>query len=359
MGSKTAIEWTDATWNPLRGCSRVSEGCRNCYAERVAARFSGMGLPYEGLTTPAGTWNGEVSLITDHLTDPLHWKKPRMIFVNSMSDLFHENVREKWIDRIFAVMALCPQHTFQVLTKRPERMAHYFNAPGSRRRIVEASEQFCTEPHTADFCDEHIRRSGGVLPNVWLGVSVEDQPTADERIPHLLRCPAAVRWLSVEPMLGPVEIKSHLPKPMYHCSECGRELMHNFCRKCDTEDNTATNQIIGIDWVVCGGESGPGARPMHPDWARSLRDQCVNAGVPFFFKRWGEWCPATKDYGVSGSLMPESGQKFTWIGYDGQVQNPSNIGLKTPIMAIARVGKKAAGRMLDGRTHDAYPEARA
>jgi len=291
MSDKTKIEWTDATWNPLRGCSRVSEGCRNCYAERVAARFSGPGLPYEGLTTPAGNWNGKVKLVEDHLTDPLKWKKPRKIFVNSMSDLFHESVPFDWIDRIFAVMREARHHTFQVLTKRPERMAEYVGAERKRviwNRLLDVSGAAPLWP----------------LPNVWLGVSVEDQPSADKRIQELLRCHAAVRWLSVEPMLGPVDlwVDGLWCKACPHCEESGHHCPETGAWECRACDGTQKSNEVAIDWVVCGG----GERPMHPDWVRSLRDQCVNAGVPFFFKQWGEWCPATKYYARGLARRPHA-----------------------------------------------------
>lgn len=237
---KTKIEWTDATWNPLRGCSRVSDGCRNCYAEKVANRFSGPGQPYEGLIAKGGQWNGKIKLVPEKLSEPLRWKKPRMVFVNSMSDLFHESVPDDFIDKVFAIMAQCPEHTFQILTKRPKRMLSYLSAKNLGRRVNSYL------PSTVNY---------PIPPkNVWLGVSVEDQKSADERIPLLLRCPAAVRWVSAEPLLGPVNL---------------------------------TFEDRPVDWVVVGGESGHGARPMAHSWARSLRDQCVSAGVPFFMKQMG------------------------------------------------------------------------
>lgn len=269
MADGTGIEWTDATWNPLRGCSRVSEGCRNCYAERVAARFSGEGQPYEGLATmtPAGArWTNQVRLIESALEQPLKWRRPRRIFVNSMSDLFHESVPDEWINRVFAVMSSGTRHVFQVLTKRPERMKKYVTAAGWK-----------------------------TLPNVWLGVSVEDQETANKRIPHLLATPAAIRFISAEPLLGSVGLDNLIDIPprswglSHHINALAghrwdeSELFGS--DKPYEDDPPNTNRL---DWVIVGGESGPGARPMHPDWARSLRDQCVDAGVPFFFKQWGE-----------------------------------------------------------------------
>lgn len=204
---RNGIAWTDETWNPLRGCSKVSPGCKNCYAETMAARFAGPGQPYEG-TIDRGRWNGQIRLVPEKLAEPLRWRRPRRIFVNSMSDIFHESVPFEFVAAVFGVMAACPQHVFQVLTKRPERAAEFFKWASS----LHAAE----ETHIADICEEFSRGAGvcvdpkyGLvewpLPNVWLGVSVEDQTTADERIPHLLQCPAAVRWVSYEPALGPVD----------------------------------------------------------------------------------------------------------------------------------------------------------
>ena len=213
------IAWTDESWNPVRGCSRVSEGCRNCYAETMAARFSGVGQPYEGLAkmTPSGPrWTGEVRLVSEHLADPLRWKRPRRVFVNSMSDLFHEKLPDEVIAAVFGIMSAASEHTFQVLTKRAARMVEWFKwaaSEAARRAHIDAAH-FCTK-----LAAEELRESGetkirGIqagrwpLPNVWIGVSVEDQATADERIPLLLQCPAAVRWVSYEPALGPVDFRA-------------------------------------------------------------------------------------------------------------------------------------------------------
>ena len=230
----TKIQWTEKTWNPLVGCSRVSEGCRHCYAERTAFRNAAMGIPqYKGLTKK--TKSGEI-----------HWKKPSRIFVNSMSDLFHEKVKDEWIDHIFAIMATAVQHTFQVLTKRPGRMADYAQALADGRRRL---------PPVWDEREQRERHWEGLPPNVWLGVSVEDQATADERIPLLLKTPAAIRWVSYEPALGPVDFSSCLAD--------------------------------GLDWIVVGGESGPGARRFDLAWARQTIAQCRAAGVAVFVKQMG------------------------------------------------------------------------
>lgn len=248
MAIKTGISWCDSTWNPLRGCSRVSEGCRNCYAEIQAAKASGPGEPYEGLAETRADeahWTGKVVLVEKHLEDPLRWQRPRRIFVNSMSDLFHESVSwEKTIDRIFEVMAQAESHTFQVLTKRAKNMRDYVQ-------------------------DWYRRTQHPILKNVWLGVSVEDQAAANERIPFLLDTPAIERFISAEPLLGPIDL--------------GEAAAPN-------TQGRAANQGLGIrhlDWVIVGGESGPNFRPMKKEWAESLREQCAKARpeVEFFFKQ--------------------------------------------------------------------------
>ena len=309
MSDKTGIEWTGtfdengtliskgATWNPIGGCSRVSEGCRNCYAERMAARFSGPGQPYEGLAemTPEGPrWTGEVRVIHDKLDQPIRWRRPRRIFVNSMSDLFHESLRNEEIAAVFGVIAASPQHTFQILTKRPERMRDWFEwmdrfamerraitaAPSKRQTCLNAAFTYLGETGQARRqIDRHWFVDGDrgpwPLPNVWLGVSVEDQATADERIPLLLDTPAAVRFVSAEPLLGPVMLDTYLgPLP---------------------EDEDGAPYPSALDWIIVGGESGPGARPMDPEWARSLRDQCAGAGVAFFMKQMDKLTPIPDD----------------------------------------------------------------
>jgi len=353
VSQNTKIEWTDATWNPIRGCSRVSEGCRNCYAERVAARFSGIGQPFHGLAEMKvfGTigsdvpdrvephWTGKVELIDDVLSAPLHWKKPRSIFVNSMSDIFHEKVNPEWIDRIFCTMAVCPQHTFQILTKRPAQMRDWFST-GFRGN---ATSMYIEKALVSVFPKlSPMGIPAWPLPNVWLGVSVEDQKTADERIPLLLQTPAAVRWVSYEPALGPVDLRAVHYENVTEIDSL-------------TGDHGVYRPLAGkserkISWVVCGGESGPGARAMNPEWARSARDQCQAAGVPFFFKQWGEWLnssqlrPAFTDAELDRTT-------FRTVWRDGG-PDPSSGKL------YSRVGKKRAGRMLDGQEWNEYPVSR-
>jgi protein gp37 len=392
MGTKTGISWTDSTWNPIRGCSRVSEGCRNCYAESVAYRFSGERLdgkpsPFAGLVQrePDGMrlpkWNGKIKFVEEHLLDPLKWKpiltgirqgegvlrqkkhrdgtvtvtreRSRRIFVNSMSDLFHENVTDEMRDGIFAVMALSPQHTFQVLTKRPERMLAYLSdCPDDRRysksvtnprawnvwceatKIQAVAKGPIPGPFGWTTFDDVDTVKPWPLPNVQLGVSVENQPTADERIPILLETPAAVRFVSGEPLLGSLNIRPYLGIECVHEDSYSEDDTNaTICRQCE---DTQT-----LDWVIVGGESGPGARPMHPDWARGLRDQCKAAGVPFFFKQWGEWSPQMQAYNcTAGRALRSDHHKWDSEG-DCRVS--------------FKVGTKAAGCLLDGVEHHEFP----
>jgi protein gp37 len=225
--AKSEIEWTEATWNPVAGCSLVSPGCTNCYAMRMAARLQAMGMEkYEGTTRKSGkrhVWTGRTNLDTKSLTAPLRWKKPQRIFVNSMSDLFQEALEEEFVYRIWRVMEKARWHTFQILTKRPERMLSLLNQPAFR-----------------------------TLPHVWLGTSVESEDHVG-RIEFLRKTPAAVRFVSFEPLLAPI----------------------------------SNPDLTDIHWAIVGGESGPGARPMETKWVEDLRDSCIRQGVAFFFKQWG------------------------------------------------------------------------
>lgn len=277
------IAWTDQTWNPVRGCSRVSAGCVNCYAEKVAVRWGGASGPYAGLTTN-GRWNGTVDLVFEHLTDPLRWKRPRRVFVNSMSDLFHEALTNEQIAAVFGVMAAAPAHTFQVLTKRAERMQSWFEwaAKGDVthtevRAITLAAARVLGEGfagHAKRFIAGAHGELAWPLANVWLGVSVEDQKTADARIPRLLDTPAAVRFVSYEPALGPVD---------FTYRGCGALLVDGGGEKMQGQAH-APNQV---DWIIVGGESGANARPFDVAWARSTIEQCRAAGVAAFVKQLG------------------------------------------------------------------------
>jgi len=293
--ANTKIQWTDKTWNPVRGCSIVSPGCHNCYAMKTAHRFDKPGQPYEGLTKlgPHGAqWNGEVRCVPERLSEPLSWRKPCMVFVNSMSDLFHEKVPDEFIDQVFAVMALCPKHTFQVLTKRPERMRKYLlhYKPGS---ICDASiKTFGRYLHIGEWKEHDEGSYRKLIPpqwpllNVWLGVSCEDQQRVDERIPHLLQTPAAVRFVSAEPLLSRMELPTVTDK--------GDDIDDDDERDASELPETiigACLENIGprrIDWVIVGGESGPNARPCEIDWIRSIVKQCKATGVACFVKQLGQ-----------------------------------------------------------------------
>jgi protein gp37 len=286
MGDKTGIEWTDATWNPVLGCEKVSAGCDHCYAIPMSARVEAMGVgAYADLTvaTPTGReWTGLVRELPERLDQPIRWARPRRIFVNSMSDLFHGDVSRDFQARVFAVMAVTPRHTYQVLTKRPGVMRSRLRDPEFIRLVNVYAEVYAAD----------LKLPGRVwtmpLPNVWLGTSVEDQAAADLRIRPLLETPAAVRFLSMEPLLGPVDLFATLEQ--YGAG------------------------LPPLDWCIVGGESGPGSRAMDAQWVRWLRDDCQGLGVAFHFKQWGS--------------HDEHG---------------------TPM------AKKAAGRVLDGRTWDEWP----
>lgn len=268
MGEKTGISWTDSTWNPVRGCSKVSAGCKNCYAETFAERWRGVpGHAFEQ--------GFDLRLVPEALTLPLQWKKPRRIFVNSMSDLFHHDVPADYIDQVFAVMALAHWHTFQVLTKRPVAMRKYLThtrGPDNVLTRVLSQAQEIEKPRG------YVYQEGLGWPyrNVWLGVSVEDQRAADERIPELLATPAAVRFLSCEPLLGPVNLAEVGPLP--DGDFLGRALFNH---------GLHGGEGAGLGWVIIGGESGPGARPCDVAWARHLVSQCQTAGVPVWMKQLG------------------------------------------------------------------------
>ena len=358
MADNSKIQWTDATWNPVRGCSRVSPGCGGprhqggCYAEKIAARFSKPGQTFHGFaerTEHGGRWTGKLSLIDDMLTIPLRWKRPRKIFVNSMSDLFHENLSDEAIDKVFAVMALCPQHYFQVLTKRAERMHAYFEGPWAWR-VMEAKKAF--DPEHCAGRGGGLSTVGGALRNVWLGVSCERQQEADERIPLLLQTPAAIRFISAEPLLGPIDLRTlKLPKTgqfgtfVSAVATGGAGIFDHNSRR--------ISDLPSLDWVIVGGESGPRARPMHPDWARSLRDQCAAAGVPFFFKQWGEWTPGENVERQRGIVDTCHWFDNRWIF---ETENLANCeGHVDDQPDLYRIGKKAAGRHLDGKEHSGFP----
>lgn len=346
MSDNTKIEWADATVNAVNGCSVISPGCTNCYAMKLAGTRMKTHPTRAGLTmdTKAGpVWTGDVRLHEPALLQPLRWKRPRRIFWNAHGDLFHEAVPDGWIDRVFAVCALTPQHTHMILTKRSARMREFFReSTGWRARIAGLLNDH--KPSALwngnvyqGWQNLHGRPDG--LPNVWLGVSVEDQARADERIPDLLATPAAVRFISAEPLLGPVDLTNIT----------GAEKSREYGSPVHGWSAIWRNNGIGrawLDWVIAGGESGPGARPMHPDWARSLRDQCAEAGVAFHFKQWGEWAPIAE-------WQPWDRKPQIAIRLDGE-RMPNDDWFDDG-SRFKLVGKARASRVLDGRTHDEFP----
>lgn len=289
--SKTKIEWATRVWNIFTGCTKISHGCTNCYAERFANRKMGM-------------WKNrdfsEVQFHPERLDMPTKWKNPEIVFVNSMSDLFHEDISDEHILQVFWAMQKSPHHHYLILTKRAERMKLFFN----KYTVL-----------------------GNSQPWVWLGVSVEDEPTAVERIHHLQNTWHPNRFLSVEPMLGPIKGMPWLIrglKPLAHFEE----RMVGQCYKCEKmirEGDPKCGCPNAIKWVIVGGESGPKARPMHPDWAESMRSACAMSETPFFFKQWGE---------------------FRFRPFSSAV----------PDLVIDRVGKNKAGHLLDDKEYFEYPK---
>lgn len=315
MSDATKIEWTrgddgaaGATWNPVTGCTKVSEGCDHCYAETFAERWRGVsGHPFEQ--------GFDVRVWPERLTLPLQWRKGRRVFLNSMSDLWLEAVGSDLVAAVFAVMAVAQQHTFQVLTKRAGRMQSMLGSDAFWDQVAAASRQYDPSPEARAAIEE--RR----LPNLWLGVSVESQKWAAVRLDKLAVTTAgAVRFVSCEPLLGDLDLRPWLSG--------------------------------GLDWVIVGGESGPGARPMHPRWARSLREQCKTAGVPFFFKQWGAWTDAEHGLDAVGDDDP----LFRRCTGNNRANGHRMQVLDGTVMV--RLGKGRAGRVLDGRTWDQFPEPR-
>jgi protein gp37 len=376
--STTKIEWTDVTWNPVTGCTKISPGCEHCYAERMSKRLKGRyGYPAD---EPF-----RVTLHPDKLEEPLHWRKPKRVFVCSMGDLFHEDVPDRFIEAVFGIISLCGQHVFQVLTKRPERALEWFG----RSMVGVCQAELCV--NGALRSTAYIRDTSAVngtptadhrdewpLPNVWLGVTAEDQQRANERIPTLLQIPAAGRFVSIEPMLGAI----HLMGVSGSDGACWNTLRgHKFLPQ-----ERVVGQIGGmaltdypcvptakLDWVILGGESGPGARPMHPDWARKVRDDCQAAGVPFYFKQWGEWGAGAirisdghPVFRMFANKMGWEHKGDTWVNGGTCIDTTGRTltrggdfdDARYPVAVVHKIGKKRAGRVLDGQTWEQMPEVK-
>lgn len=314
MSAGTTIEWTDTTWNVVSGCTRVSPACDHCYIERTPPlRMARRRFDKPGVGGSTGILRHE-----ERMFQPFHWRKPLRVFVCSLADLFHDDVPELTIAKVWATMARTPKHTYQVLTKRPARM-----------RALLSSHDFQLAVET--ICGHEVQWP---LLNVHGGVTAENQKWADARIPILVETPLAVRWVSVEPLLNSVHLAAVLGSAWRL-----------------------------IDWVVVGGETGPKARPMNPRWALSLRDQCAIAGIPFFFKQWGDWAPAPwkgpggATHAFTGGLYREDGEwaeNFMELGHSPtSLERDENA--PAGACGMRKVGKKAAGRELDGRTYNEYP----
>lgn len=348
MSDGTHIEWTDATWNPVTGCSIASPGCKHCYAmllagTRLAGHPSRAGLTRE--VNGNHVWTGEVRFNQKWLDQPLRWRRPRRIFVCAHGDLFHEDVPDEWIDEVFAIMACTPQHQFQLLTKRSRRMREYLSGPW-QTRVIPFLRKWQKRPAGHGVMLETVQ---GSLRNVWCGVSAENQHWLMQRACDLVETPAAVRFLSIEPLLDGMDIEPFVLPPRRWSNGWANNYPFAYPQH-------------QIDWVIVGGESGPRARPMHPDWVRKLRDQCAAGGTAFLLKQWGEWLPWEPDHlpyfkAQDGQLIDrhalpdfDDAKLKGWtdkLFYEGD-----------DICVHQLVGKKGAGRLLDGRTHDGFPEER-
>jgi protein gp37 len=372
MSDGSHIEWTDATWNPITGCSVYSAGCTNCYAMKLAGTRLAEHPSRVDLTksTKAGpVWTGEVRFNEYWLDQPLHWRKPRRVFFVAHGDAFHDAVQDRWLDLCFAVMAMSPRHQFQVLTKRAAGMRAYFEGLRSRadqilKTIMGNWTGLSLEEATA-VVEALIDPAG--LPNVWLGVSCEHQAAADERVADLLAIPAAVHWVSYEPALGPINWRSLDP---------GNAGFSSIGQRLDAlggliirADGAEVCEARGrLDWIVAGGESGPDARPSHPEWYRRTAIDCAETGVAFLFKQWGNWEPVILPDGSAIALSSIGRGKTPEVTVPTGVEPPvfrskwaMVVGMdgpdtmKSPVALMERLSKKSPVALLDGEQHLAYP----
>ncbi len=333
----SAIKFCTRTWNPMVGCDDELQCFARCWARRLANRFAAnpkLSDEYRDRYRKAFTVGPQ--LFHERLDEPFKWRKPQVVFVCSQGDLFHPDVRDGYIWNVFQRMAACQQHIFLVLTKRPERMA---DVVGRINYITPDDLPHLDLPSCSFWATQkpYICKDTIPVPNVWLGVSVEDQATADDRIPKLLAIPAAHHWVSVEPMIGPVDIKDIL----YGCPEQ------------DQEYGDWYQTIQPPDWIVCGGESGTGPRPMHPDWPRKIRDDCEAAGVPFMFKQWGEWAPYELKPSWEGGNLPRDLKSGRVVQLRNDLVEDGHF--RSGDVYLERVGKKKAGNVINGRIWDQTP----
>lgn len=395
MGDNTKISWADASWSIVTGCTRISSGCDHCYIERTPPfRMAHRKFDGDGIGSTTG-----VLLHPERFQIPMRWRRPRRIFVCSLADVFHDDVPDGFLVQLWETMAQCPQHIFQILTKRPARMRSFLkrwhdttgdNLAGGEGllspmpRGPAAVRQTYSSPRALLFADmldymgeppegaayplydwmEGPRFYPGVLPNVWIGTTAENQKTADLRIPILLDTPAAVRWISAEPLLSAIDLLGDTENPGPAIIRTG---VHTPGGPWGPDEHDHDDQV-GIDWVIVGGESGPGARPMHPYWAEKLHQQCETAGIAWHFKQWGEWSPLAPydkhrrfDF-RNGITMTDDGNTYG----PGDLTYPDGLRYGEAMRAdyphhhptsMYKVGKKVAGRELyhDGRTFDGYP----
>jgi len=366
----TGIEWTHhpgyrgATWNPLaaidkesgkRGwfCTHVSEGCRNCYAEKlnVEGAFGKFGTGHEYKHQNLS----EIEFEIRNADQPIRWEKPRCAFVNSMTDLHHEEVPRDIIDQTYAAIALSPTHRFLILTKRPEEMRSYITAAGTPARVGKRMLRLIKNEHQinegwAETRAREVATYDKAWPpqNAWLGVSAEDQSAANDRIPTLLSTPAAVRFVSVEPIIGPVDLTN-----VETIDSATGEEWHFNALSGSKDDGLyfpgagIDGEVRALDWIIAGGESGENARAPHPEWFRNLRDQCSRAGVPYFFKQWGAWKPI--------SSLPDPKAEAAQEARSTTVEAPIRKGTKT-VSKMYFVGKDRGENKLRGREHRAIPE---
>lgn len=346
--SKSNIEWTDRTWNPVIGCSKISTGCNNCYAEKMAHRLKAMGTKgYEN--------EFAVTLHPDRIDDPLKRRKPTVYFVCSMGDLFHDDVPFEFIDKILTTILRSPRHTYLILTKRPERMKEYFTKWHQDYEMDDAEAYAsCRPPAIYD----------GKIKNLWLGVTAENQEHADKRIPILLDTPAFKRFVSIEPMLSKINLFGLMPSrerddklssvqlSMGVDAVYDDRLYINALRgesKWYHRGENIENQTNKLDWVICGGETGAYARGLHPDWVRSLKDQCEETQTPFFFKKWGEWIPIEETWKIDNAKRLQKNEQ--WVNLNG---GSGFHGAK--IWRVKKVGRSSERYLIDGKEYRQFPK---